>query len=52
MRTAIRDGAGEGKLVAQEGESLNTLFQTLSEWEQQLKGLEEDIPNKPMEPSP
>lgn len=39
-------------MVVQEGESLNTLFQTLADWEHQLKSLEEDAHRQWDEPSP
>lgn len=43
-------------MVAPEGESLNTLFETLADWESQLKDCEDLIPREvsetPVEPSP
>lgn len=34
------------KMVPLTGESLNTLFQELADWEHQLKALEADIPHE------
>ena len=42
----------EAIVVLPEGESLNSLFQELADWEAQLKALEEDIPKCFEEPSP
>jgi len=39
-------------MVLLEGESLNTIFQELTDWEHQLKALEQDIPIDWEEPSP
>lgn len=39
-------------LVPPAGESLNTIFQELADWEHQLKALEQDIPIEWEEPSP
>jgi len=39
-------------MVLLEGESLNSLFQELADWEHQLKALEKDIPYNWEEPAP
>jgi hypothetical protein len=39
-------------MVLLEGESLNSLFQELADWEDQLKALEETIPSEWEEPAP
>lgn len=39
-------------MVLLEGESLNTIFQTLADWEHQLKALEADIPSDLEGPTP
>jgi hypothetical protein len=36
--------SGESQVVHPEGVDLNTIFQTLADWEHQLKALEQDIP--------
>lgn len=41
-----------GTMVLLEAESLNSLFQTLTDWEHQLKALKADIPNELEGPSP
>jgi hypothetical protein len=40
------------RMVPLAGESLNTIFQELADWEHQLKALEQDIPIEWEEPSP
>lgn len=39
-------------MVLLEGESLNSLFDTLADWENQLKAIEEDIPSDMGGPAP
>lgn len=39
-------------MVLPEGESLNSLFQTLTDWENQLKALEGGIPGEWEESAP
>jgi len=38
-------------MVHLEGDSLNSLFQELADWEHQLKALESDIPKEWEEPT-
>jgi hypothetical protein len=39
-------------MVLLEGNSLNTIFQTLADWEDQLKAVETDIPKEFGGPQP
>ena len=47
-----RAAAKRRRMAETEGESLNTLFETLAGWEAQLKALEADIPKHLEGPSP
>lgn len=42
----------EASLVLPEGDNLNSLFEELAQWEDQLKALDSEIPTEWEEPSP